>query len=40
MLIKMFKPKGLETGVLTDIWRGFSHQIDMLTDICEGFLTD
>lgn len=40
VLIKMFKPKGLETGMLTDIWRVLSHQIDMLTHICEGFLTD
>jgi hypothetical protein len=36
----MFKPKGLETGMLTDIWRVFSLQIGMLTHICEGFLTD
>ena len=35
----MFKPKGLETGILTDIWRVLSHQTDMLTHICEGFLT-
>jgi len=40
MLIKMLKPKALETGMLTDIWRDFSHQIGMLTHICEGFLTD